>query len=194
MTNFNYRKATQSLNYIASKLGGKADTLTAIKFIWLADRLHLRLYGRMITNDEYFAMKLGPVASGTYNLIKRDAEYLDPEALEYFSKFLAVTDVRHNHFLSCQEVDTKVFSKTDLKVIDEVLEKFSNMTKWQLSDYSHLFDEWTRYKDDLEKNPRGNFKINTDDFFNETPFGDSVFNQGADTLECVKQMYSEDNP
>jgi uncharacterized phage-associated protein len=59
----NYLKSVQVLNWIARKEGGKVDKLKAIKIYWLADRLHLRKYGSTLTNDTYYAMEYGPVAS-----------------------------------------------------------------------------------------------------------------------------------
>lgn len=192
MSQFSYKKATQALNFFASKSGGEIDTLMAIKLVWLADRLHLRTYGRSITNDQYFAMKLGPVASSTYNIIKK-SQFLSAEEIKYSDEYISPKDYQKQRFLSTNIVDETVFSKSDLKVLNSIFENFSNMTKWQLSDYSHLFDEWTRYKEQLEKNPQGRFEINFSDFFNETPFGDSVFNQSKETLECLQEIFNESN-
>jgi len=41
-----------------------------VKAIFLADKSHLGKYGRPVTFDNYVAMKLGPVPSFTYNLLK----------------------------------------------------------------------------------------------------------------------------
>jgi uncharacterized phage-associated protein len=190
MSYLNYKKATQVLNFFAMKCGGEIDTLMAMKYVWLSDRLHLRIYGRSITNDTYYAMKLGPVPSGTYNIVKNDP-FIEKGDIEYSSQYLAPKDNKKQRFISTNMVDETVFSKSDLKVLNSVFEKFSNMTKWQLSDYSHLFDEWTRYKEQLEKNPKGRFEVIPDDFFNETNLGDDVFNQSKETLDCLKELFEE---
>lgn len=60
MPNTNYRKITQALNYLATKNPDKKiNKLKAIKLVWIADRYHLRKYGRPITWDTYEAMPLG---------------------------------------------------------------------------------------------------------------------------------------
>jgi uncharacterized phage-associated protein len=192
MSKFNYKKATQALNFFANKFGGEIDTLMAMKLVWLADRLHIRTYGRSITDDQYFAMKLGPVASKTYDIAKK-SPFLSIEQMQYSTQFLTIKDNQKQRVISTDTVDETVFSKSDLKVLNSISDNFSNMTKWQLSDYSHLFDEWVRYKEQLEKNPQGRFEMNTDDFFNETSFGDSVFNQSKETLECLQEMFNEHN-
>lgn len=191
MSRFNYRKATQALNFLALKSGGEIDTLKAMKLIWLADRLHLRKYGRLITNDDYFAMKLGPVASSTYNLIKKDAAHINPEFIKYSDQYIIPGDRNRKSFISGHPVEDKIFSKSDLHVLNDVFEKFGNMTKWQLSDYSHLFNEWTRFETDLANNPTERYKMDLADFFTETQFGDSVFDQDVESLDCVKEIFEE---
>ena len=62
---FNYKKATQALAYFAEKSGGTINRLKGLKLIYFADRYHLRKYGRLITNDTYFAMDNGSGISVT---------------------------------------------------------------------------------------------------------------------------------
>ena len=42
----------------------------ALKIRYFSDKLHLSRFGSLGSGDEYVAMKFGPVASNTYNLIK----------------------------------------------------------------------------------------------------------------------------
>ena len=65
-----YKKATQALNFLAKKKGGKINRMKALKLIYFADRLHLRTYGRPIIGDDYWAMQFGPVPSCTNNIAK----------------------------------------------------------------------------------------------------------------------------
>jgi len=69
--NFDCRKTTQALNYFAIKAGGTINRMKAIKLVYLADRYHLRKYCRLITNDIYFAMDNGPVASGVKDIAEQ---------------------------------------------------------------------------------------------------------------------------
>ena len=66
------KKGTQALNYFARKKNGKINKMKAIKLIYLADRYHLRKYGRPVVGDDYWAMKYGPVASSTLNIADID--------------------------------------------------------------------------------------------------------------------------
>ena len=51
------RKIIQALTYIAyQQPGHKINSMKAYKLLWLADRYHLRQYGRTITGDTFFAL------------------------------------------------------------------------------------------------------------------------------------------
>ena len=70
---FAYKKAAQAINCFAIQNGGEIDKLHALKLVFFADRFHLRKYGRPITNDQYWAMRFGPVASGVKDLFELDS-------------------------------------------------------------------------------------------------------------------------
>lgn len=55
-------KIVELLLYLAHTRPG-ADKYQAVKFFYLADREHIRRYGRPITFGDYVAMSYGPVAS-----------------------------------------------------------------------------------------------------------------------------------
>ena len=40
------------------------------KILWFADLAHLKLYGRSVTGDTYYAMNYGPVPTALYDMIK----------------------------------------------------------------------------------------------------------------------------
>ncbi len=51
------KKPVQTINYLVRLANAPVDKMKIIKLIWLADRLHLRKYGRTIVGDTYYAMK-----------------------------------------------------------------------------------------------------------------------------------------
>ncbi len=75
----------QVLHYILKKLG-KADKLKLIKLIFLADKYHLLKYGRTITEDDYYAMELGPVASIVKDILSFNDFTLSKAELDYAKK------------------------------------------------------------------------------------------------------------
>ena len=86
---FDYRKATQALNHFALKEGGQINKMKALKLVYLADRYHLRKYGRLITNDVYFAMPYGAVASGVKD-IAEDSAFLGMRVRKYSARYLSL--------------------------------------------------------------------------------------------------------
>lgn len=75
------------LNFLARQAGGHINKLKALKLVYFADRYHLWKYGRPITNDEYFAMNFGLVASATKDLAKGSDFRPDVEK-QYASQYL----------------------------------------------------------------------------------------------------------
>ena len=69
---FSHKKATQAINFFACRNGGAIEKLRLLKLIFFADRYHLRKFGRPITNDPYWAMQFGPVASSVKELAEMD--------------------------------------------------------------------------------------------------------------------------
>ena len=73
----NAQKIIAAVSYLISEglaAGYKITQYDIVKSVFLADRSHLNKYGRPVTFDNYFAMKDGPVATLTYDLLKCDAD------------------------------------------------------------------------------------------------------------------------
>lgn len=162
MEAFDYRKATQCLNYFALKAGESVDKLRVLKLIYFADRYHLRKYGRLITNDIYFAMELGPVASSTKDIAEK-SEFLDETESKYTNEYLRT---RPQHKLeSNKPVDIDVFSESDIEALDFVWDKFGHLSPSDLVKSTHEYPEWKRNRQALLLNPRIEIKI--EDFLDD---------------------------
>jgi uncharacterized phage-associated protein len=183
-----YKKATQALNLLARKKDGKINKMKAIKLIFLADRLHLRKYGRPIVGDMYWAMKLGPVGSLTKNIAELSS--MPEDALVYAKKYIKPIDEKKRTLVSIKQEDLSVFSKTDLECIEAVYNKFSDKDQFELADITHEFPEWIKHKKEIDGG-RKRVKMNYDDFFNDTQKGDSLFFQNKIDLEMAKESFLE---
>lgn len=183
-----YKKATQALNLLARKKDGKINKMKAIKLIFLADRLHLRKYGRPIVGDMYWAMKLGPVGSLTKNVA--ELSNISEDALIYAKKYIKPIDEKKQTLISLKQEDLSVFSKTDLECIESVYNKFSDKDQFELAEITHKFPEWIKHKKELESGKK-RVRMNYDDFFADTPKGDGLFSQNKSDLEMVKEFFSE---
>jgi len=190
MRGFNYKKAVQALNYLAQKSGGTINKMKAIKLVWLSDRLHLRKFGRSITGDEYYALQNGPVPSATRDVLE-SSDFLDDAASDYASDFIAAVD-KYN-YKSLTVSNLKVFSKTDLDVLDTVYNSFSHLNHFELSDFSHLFPEWKKYESALNNRLSSRFPINQFDFFLNLEEKSGLFNDSEEILEISKRIFEENS-
>ena len=68
--NYKDAKVVQALDYLVTSLKGGCSKLNLLKLVYLADRYHLRKFGRTVTGDSYRAMPYGPVADRTRVVIE----------------------------------------------------------------------------------------------------------------------------
>jgi uncharacterized phage-associated protein len=129
----NLAKIVELLLYLAHKKPG-ADKYQAVKFFYLADREHLNRYGRPITSEVYFALKYGPVASQAKELLEQNRWTMLRAGLKELPfKIEKVSrpgpDRRELVIIGApkRNVDLELFSRSDLRVFDQVL-----------TDYGHL--------------------------------------------------------
>lgn len=183
-----YKKATQALNFFARKKDGKINKMKAIKLIYLADRLHLRKYGRPIVGDAYWAMKLGPVGS----LAKRAAELADmPEdVLSYAKKYIQPADDKKRSFVSLKPVDLDLFSESDLECFEKVYDVFSGKDQFELAELTHKYPEWLKHEKELLSGKK-RVKMDYDDFFASAAGDDSFFRENKIDLGLAKQSFEE---
>ncbi|WP_353482657.1 Panacea domain-containing protein [Haliscomenobacter sp.] len=191
MLGFNYKKAVQILNYFAKNEGGQINKMKALKLIWLADRLHIRKYGRPIVNDVYFAMRFGPVPSNTKDLIEA-SEFLSDEELSYRNNFIELIDQQQRFYKSINNIDANVFSKSDCECIKNVALQFAKKEPFQLSDISHHYPEWTKFESMLNNGESSRFQMEYEDFFgNPINSNDSIFEEEEGLLDLAKEIYLE---
>lgn len=136
-----YEKIVEALLYIAHKRAN-ADHYQAIKFLYLADSRHLNRYGRPITSEKYHALKYGPVASTALDLLKqsqvafRKCEITElPFVLEKLDKIIYLREPNRS-------VNYEVFSKSDIKVLDEIIVEYGNKSFGELVEITHSHFAW----------------------------------------------------
>lgn len=188
----NYLKSVQVLNWIARKEGGKVDKLKAIKIYWLADRLHLRKYGSTLTNDTYYAMEYGPVASLAKD-ITGASNRLNQEQIDYKNLFIEV--LNKNTYQSIEEVDLGKFSETDIEVLEEVYQLSKDKGNFDLVNITHLYPEWLKHENEIKKNPKSSISIDMSDFF-ENPVDDPLLifsSQSEGEINSSKAYFQEYN-
>lgn len=178
--NIQEKKIENAILFFTNKSNNCIDRLKLIKLIWLSDRIHLNKYGRLILKDRYKALPNGPIASQTLTM----TNYSLPN----------VYDVENYNIKSKKQFDSNYFSKSDLKVMDYVWNKFKNYDGFYLSNYSHLFPEWLRFENELNNRflPDA-YDIVIQDFFgfpNIEDFSDII---DLESIELSKQEFNINN-
>ncbi len=187
MAGFKHKKSVQALNYLAIREGGKINGMKAIKLLWLADRLHLRIYGRPITFDDYYALPHGPVGTQTKDIIEK-SEYSYDEAIAYSDAFLTP---KENHYIKSKaDFIPKVFSETDREILAKIYDTFGGLDQFELRDLSHQFPEWLRFEKELKSGASKRYPMNWDDFFTEV-VPHTLFSQNNEHLLLSKQYFKE---
>lgn len=178
-----YEKIIQAINFFARKSGNTLTKLYMLKLIFFADRYHMRMYGRMITNDCYLAMEYGPVASTTKQVFEFFS--IPGRFEEYAATYLKPSQKDDIHICSIRDVDWDVFSETDIESL-EVAWKIKESGK-NLINYSHEFPEWKKHEDNLKKFPRS--PMDLIDFFLEAPGDAEYCHADANRVMCNKEHF-----
>ena len=180
------RKIINALALIVSEQTDKTiDNIKAYKLLWLADRLHLRRYGRTITGDTYYAMPKGPVPSDAKNILE-----------DQQTKLKNVFDVKALFSLGtgCYsligEPNMTVFSKTDIDSLNDVLALYNDMGAEELIMLSHNYPEWKAYADKLNnKDELNSHKMDMRLMFENYDDGKGLFCEPSERLALTKQLF-----
>lgn len=184
-----YKKATQALNFFAVKKDGRINKMKAIKLIFLADKLHLRKYGRPIIGDSYLAMKFGPVGSQTKNVAEL-SDRLPKEISSYARKYIKPT-LDKQTFTSINVADLDIFSKTDIECLTLVNEEFSDKDQFELAEITHKYPEWYKHKKILDSGKKKSVEMSYSDFFLDSNT-EKIFSQDKKVLILSKELFEEE--
>lgn len=188
------KKIIQVLTYIAyQELNHRINSMKAYKLIWLADRYHLRKYGRTITGDTFYAMPHGVVPSDAKNVVEHQLTHI-PNDEQYRDKY--IQRVNKYAYQAIASPDTKVFSDSDQEVLDLILKTYGHLDQFGLEKLSHTFPEWLPFEEKLkDPNSRSSYKIDPIAFFenvdNDTT---GLFCDDLNKLSAVKDYYCEFSP
>ena len=183
----NPEKIINTLGFYALMQDDKTiNCMKAYKLIWLADRYHLRKYGRTITGDSYFAMQKGVVPSAAKSIVE-GLPLKDIEGYDYS----AIQENKDNFtYTFKKDIDKDCFSQSDIEVLQLIWNTYGNMTQWQLSNLSHQFPEWKAYKQKIDDvNSKNSFNINMDLFFENYDDGSGLFVDDKESMDLAKEMF-----
>lgn len=187
---FDYKKATQAINFLTQREGGQIDKLKLIKLVYFADRYHLRRYGRPMVNDAYLAMPLGPVGSSVKD-IAEFSSFLDDAEREYAGTYLKRGDVAHK-VVSIADVDADVFSESELEALEFAYAEFGSKSASTLVDITHVYPEWDKFKSTLESKETTREAMSYTDFFSNPDIQNDKFALSEEILAASRELFDED--
>lgn len=185
---FQHKVISSLLGRIASRVSSKCiSKLYALKIVYLADRYHLRKYGRTITEDTYWAMNYGPVASETKRYIESVAS-----GDESPPAFLSIkNDSRgHQEIKVVGPVDESYLSETDIEAIDAALAEACIHD--DLISFTHLFPEWKKHESELGGRITRR-KMDFADFFLAAPKTAEYCDVSQELLDLNRSLLAETN-
>lgn len=169
--------------------------LKLIKLLWASDRFSLRNFGSDVTGDHYSALPYGPVASGTYNLMKA----CKPGA-EVNPRWTSETDASwwREHF-ETQEYALRLnsdpgsdyLSRADIMMLETAYAHFRETGRFETANnISHIYPEWT--KAFVSNVAAKSFDIKPDHFFDDPENqSDPYFQVDSETLEAARYFFNE---
>lgn len=130
----NETKVSQMAAYLLLRRGSRMSILKLVKMLYLADRESLTRYGFSMSGDNAVSMDHGPALSATLDLLN-GCMRSQPGGWEHW-----VSD-RENHEVSLAREadfdDLDELSEADQGVLDTIWNKFGNMSRWEIVDYTH---------------------------------------------------------
>jgi uncharacterized phage-associated protein len=165
---FNIEKTVQVFYYI-QKHAETYSKLELIKFLFFADRIHVRKHFSFISIDNYFAMKYGPVANNSLDVLNKQTEYLSNYPASELKHIDSVTKVNKAKRIIAK-VSNDLLSKNEMSSIDKSIKLFSGK---KLVDISHDYPEWKRYKELFDLQLISKEPVVIDDFFRNPDVSDS---------------------
>jgi uncharacterized phage-associated protein len=184
------KKGTQAINYFAHKKGGQINKMKAVKLIYLADRYHLRKYGRPIVGDRYWAMKLGPVGSQVLDIANISPD-LNKECLKYVKEYISNGDEKNETVITRGDVDLDVFSQSDIDALETIYKEFGDKDQFELARLTHEYPEWAKFKKDILVDGKKRMKMEYKDFFSVKQVPSDILRIPEEHLKIVKDIFEE---
>lgn len=138
---FDPKKATDMAIYLLKKAGGQEYHIKIIKLMYLAERESYQRYHEPMCHDKLFSLGNGPILSQTLDMMNGYKEYS-----KYVDIFAEKINTVVNNHLSLREIEVEDYghlSKADKKILDDVWEKFGDIPRFELCEWTHMHcDEW----------------------------------------------------
>lgn len=150
---YNIKKVANAIIYFIDSQVQNISKTKVMKLLFFADKIHLERYGKPIFYDDYIALQYGPIPSLTLNIInsinepeKEDFKSLIKEFLEYVRLNEQYDeDMITTTFEKKKEFNQKLFSQSEIEILNEISQKYKNYTAKKLSKLTHTLPEYKKH-------------------------------------------------
>ena len=183
-------KTVQVIGYLLSlNHSHKMNRVKLMKLLWAADRFHIRKYGRLITETDYYAMCHGPVSSLALDVAQVSNYALSDNDIQYIEQFFMANKEDTSMILSPGEDH---LSKSDKEELVRAWETFGSKETFDTADkISHRYPEWSKFKKSFQSGDRRSKPIDIADFFKDPDGEDRFFNEDPEILVTSKEEYHD---
>lgn len=118
-----------------------------MKLIYFMDFMHLKKYGSPITYDTYVNLEHGPIPSAIKNLVDSAVDDIDHSVLADVISFENPPGTHMERILSKRsftESDKKLFSESELEILEKVCIRFGDKNTQYIEDASHSESPWRK--------------------------------------------------
>ena len=136
---FKVEKFKNLILYILEKCAGKPNVGETVlnKLLYFSDFNYYELYEEHLSGATYRKFTKGPVPKEINDILK---EMVDEGKLQAFNvKYFGYSQKRYFPLIAS---DKRVFNGAEIEVIDMVIDRLSNMSASEISDYSHGDMPW----------------------------------------------------
>lgn len=137
--------------------------LKVCKLLFYADKEHLLRYGRPIVGDRYYQLPYGPIPTRGLDILRGKSLPAEEALLE---KYVSVVDAK---IFPKRNPDKKVFSKSDLEIMEDICSRYGHLSANQLMRLSHKEPSY------IKANPSGSM-----DYL--------LFFEGRPDLDAIKHL------
>jgi uncharacterized phage-associated protein len=145
---FDERKATSAAAVFLRRAGRTMNYMKLLKLLYIAERESLRRFGRPICGDDYVSMKLGPVMSIVFNLIKEERSDED-----FWLSHIRRRENEKYEVELFEDPGLGPLSEAEIELLETTFDHYKNADQWDLSRISHEFPEWDAPKGSCHKIP-----------------------------------------
>ena len=132
---FQADKFVNAVAFLAGRCPGTTK-LKICKLLYFADRDHLRRFGRPIVGDHYYKLPHGPIPTRGLDILRGLGSPVEKALLDQHVSIVRV-EIRPK-----RNPDLKVFSKSDIEILQTTCESYGKLTAGQLRRLSHAEPAW----------------------------------------------------